>query len=112
MYMLSISHVVHVVHTTTCTCCTHQAAKEVVLYYFPNYDRITPEIHVRISELPLMEELRSLRYYVLIVWVGVVVSFRKSSHDAALLVDWDERGRGDNSLLTMSAAALCLCPCF
>ena len=51
----------------------HQAAKEVVLYYFPNYDRITPEIHVRISELPLMEELRSLRY-VLIMWVGVVSS--------------------------------------
>ena len=54
--------IVHVVHITTCTCCPHQAAKEVVLYYFPNYDRITPEIHVRISELPLMEELRSLRY--------------------------------------------------
>lgn len=29
--------------------------------YFPNYDRIASEIHVRIAELPLMEELRSLR---------------------------------------------------
>ena len=38
-----------------------QAAKEVVLHYFPNYDRISQEIHVRVSELPLMEELRSLR---------------------------------------------------
>ena len=32
-----------------------------MLHYFPNYDRITPETHVRVSELPLMEELRSLR---------------------------------------------------
>ncbi|XP_032230725.2 DNA replication licensing factor mcm2 [Nematostella vectensis] len=38
-----------------------EAAKEVVLAMFPNYDRITTEIHVRIAELPLMEELRSLR---------------------------------------------------
>lgn len=28
---------------------------------FPNYDRIVTDIHVRIAELPLMEELRSLR---------------------------------------------------
>lgn len=39
-----------------------QGAKEVVLAMFPNYDRITSDIHVRIAELPLMEELRSLRY--------------------------------------------------
>ena len=39
-----------------------QGAKEVVLAMFPNYDRITSDIHVRISDLPLMEELRSLRY--------------------------------------------------
>lgn len=38
-----------------------QAAKEVVLSYFPKYDYIASEIHVRIAELPLMEELRSLR---------------------------------------------------
>ena len=38
-----------------------QAAKEVVLSYFPKYDLIASEIHVRIAELPLMEELRSLR---------------------------------------------------
>lgn len=30
---------------------------------FPNYDRIVTDIHVRIAELPLMEELRSLRLY-------------------------------------------------
>ena len=41
--------------------CT-QAAKEVVLSYFPKYDHIASEIHVRVAELPLMEELRSLRY--------------------------------------------------
>ncbi|PFX11237.1 DNA replication licensing factor MCM2-like, partial [Stylophora pistillata] len=37
-----------------------EGAKEVVLAMFPNYDRITSDIHVRISDLPLMEELRSL----------------------------------------------------
>ena len=39
-----------------------QGAKEVVLAMFPNYDRIASDIHVRIADLPLMEELRSLRY--------------------------------------------------
>ncbi|XP_031573704.1 DNA replication licensing factor mcm2-like [Actinia tenebrosa] len=38
-----------------------EAAKEVVLAMFPNYDRITSDIYVRIEDLPLMEELRSLR---------------------------------------------------
>lgn len=38
-----------------------EAAKEVVLAKFPKYDRIAREIHVRISHLPLVEELRSLR---------------------------------------------------
>lgn len=28
---------------------------------FPKYDRIVHEIHVRISNLPLVEEIRSLR---------------------------------------------------
>jgi len=38
-----------------------QAAKEVVLSYYPRYDTIANEIHVRIAELPLMEDLRALR---------------------------------------------------
>lgn len=38
-----------------------EAAKEVVLSYFPKYESIVNEIHVRIAELTLMEELRSLR---------------------------------------------------
>jgi len=38
-----------------------EAAKEVVLSMFKNYERIAPYIHCRISELPLLEELRSLR---------------------------------------------------
>ena len=38
-----------------------QAAKEVVLSMYPNYERIVKEIHVRVAELPLIEELRSLR---------------------------------------------------
>ncbi|XP_057296676.1 DNA replication licensing factor mcm2-like [Hydractinia symbiolongicarpus] len=38
-----------------------EAAKEVVLSMFKNYERIAPDIHVRIAELPLIEDLRSLR---------------------------------------------------
>ncbi|XP_005992593.3 DNA replication licensing factor MCM2 [Latimeria chalumnae] len=38
-----------------------EAGREVVLAMYPKYDRITREIHVRISNLPLVEELRSLR---------------------------------------------------
>lgn len=36
-------------------------AKDMVLSIFPTYDRVTSEIHVRISELPLIEELRTFR---------------------------------------------------
>ncbi|XP_064614879.1 DNA replication licensing factor mcm2-like [Liolophura sinensis] len=38
-----------------------EAAKEVVFNMYPNYEKIAKEIHVRIAELPLIEELRSLR---------------------------------------------------
>merc|ERR1739844_801902 len=38
-----------------------EAAKSVVLSMFPRYELIAKEIHVRITELPLVEELRSLR---------------------------------------------------
>lgn len=38
-----------------------KVAKEMVLTMFPSYDRVTTEIHVRISELPLIEELRTFR---------------------------------------------------
>ncbi|GFR02207.1 DNA replication licensing factor mcm2 [Trichonephila clavata] len=38
-----------------------EAAKDVVLSMFPQYERITSEIHVRITDLPLMENIRSLR---------------------------------------------------
>jgi len=38
-----------------------EAAKSVVLSMFPKYEAISKEIHVRISDLPLVEELRSLR---------------------------------------------------
>merc|ERR1719245_2609256 len=37
------------------------AAKSVVLSMFPKYEAIAKEIHVRITDLPLVEELRSLR---------------------------------------------------
>ncbi|XP_054711907.1 DNA replication licensing factor mcm2-like [Uloborus diversus] len=38
-----------------------EAAKDVVLSMYPQYERITSEIHVRITDLPLMENIRSLR---------------------------------------------------
>ncbi|XP_055387678.1 DNA replication licensing factor Mcm2 [Condylostylus longicornis] len=38
-----------------------KVAKELVLSIFPTYERVTSEIHVRISELPLIEELRTFR---------------------------------------------------
>ncbi|KAI2806380.1 MCM DNA helicase complex subunit [Blomia tropicalis] len=37
------------------------AAKEVVLSIFPAYTRIAKEIYVRITDLPLIEDIRSLR---------------------------------------------------
>ena len=38
-----------------------EVAKDLVLQIFPSYERVTTEIHVRISELPLTEELRTFR---------------------------------------------------
>ncbi|KPJ18533.1 DNA replication licensing factor Mcm2 [Papilio machaon] len=38
-----------------------EVAKEIVLQIFPSYERVTSEIHVRISDLPLIEELRTFR---------------------------------------------------
>lgn len=38
-----------------------ESAKEIVLAMFPKYEQIAKEIHVRIADLPLVEELRSLR---------------------------------------------------
>lgn len=38
-----------------------EVAKNFVLTIFPSYGRVTEEIHVRISELPLIEELRTFR---------------------------------------------------
>ncbi|RWS13295.1 DNA replication licensing factor mcm2-like isoform X1 [Dinothrombium tinctorium] len=39
----------------------NEAAKEVVLSMFPAYERIHKEIFVRITDLPLIEDIRSLR---------------------------------------------------
>ncbi|GIY51642.1 DNA replication licensing factor mcm2 [Caerostris darwini] len=38
-----------------------EAAKDVVLSMFPQYGRIANEIHIRITDLPLLENIRSLR---------------------------------------------------
>lgn len=38
-----------------------KVAKDLVLSIFPTYERVTSEIHVRISDVPLIEELRTFR---------------------------------------------------
>lgn len=38
-----------------------EAGTEVVMSMYPNYEKIVKTIHVRVAELPLIEELRSLR---------------------------------------------------
>lgn len=38
-----------------------EATKDIVLAMFPQYERISKEIHVRITDLPLVEDIRSLR---------------------------------------------------
>ncbi|TPP63390.1 DNA helicase [Fasciola gigantica] len=39
-----------------------EAAREVALARFPRYDRISNRVQVRINDLPLIEDLRSLRH--------------------------------------------------
>ncbi|ELU12121.1 hypothetical protein CAPTEDRAFT_175811 [Capitella teleta] len=38
-----------------------EAAKDVVFSMYPRYDQIVKEIHIRITDLPLIEDIRSLR---------------------------------------------------
>ena len=38
-----------------------EATKDIVLAMFPQYERIAKDIHVRITDLPLVEDIRSLR---------------------------------------------------
>lgn len=55
----------------------NKAAKEVVLSTYPAYERIAKEIFVRITDLPVSEEIRGLRQYhlnQLIRTFGVVTS--------------------------------------
>ena len=59
------------VRTCLLLLCVSQAAKEVVLSLFPLYERIAAEIYVRVAELPLMEDLRSLRYAGCWDWASV-----------------------------------------
>ncbi len=39
-----------------------EVAKELVLAIYPMYERVTSEIHVRISDLPLTEDIRTFRF--------------------------------------------------
>lgn len=38
-----------------------EVAKELVLSIFPSYERVSAEVHVRVSDLPLIEDLRTFR---------------------------------------------------
>jgi DNA replication licensing factor MCM2 len=38
-----------------------KVAKDLVLNMFPQYERVASEIHARISDLPLVEEIRTFR---------------------------------------------------
>jgi len=40
-----------------------EAAREIVLKLYPYYDLVTPEVHVRLTDIPILEELRSLRQF-------------------------------------------------
>merc|ERR1719471_2687731 len=53
-----------------------EAARSVVTNMFPHYDRIATDIHVRITDLPLVEDIRSLRQLHLnqLIWTSGVVS--------------------------------------
>jgi len=64
-----------------------EAAKEVVLSMYPNYERIAKEIHVRIAELPLIEELRSLRLVgvSLLCWDGTIKDCQSFTYVLSLL---------------------------
>ena len=38
-----------------------EVALNAILVYYPNYERIHSEVHVRITDLPLSSSLRDLR---------------------------------------------------
>jgi DNA replication licensing factor MCM2 len=47
-----------------------EVATQLVLSIFPSYNRVTTDIHVRISDLPLVEDLRTFRS----VHIGIIIS--------------------------------------
>ena len=86
-----------------------QGAKEVVLAMFPNYDRITSDIHVRIADLPLMEELRSLRYCtVYLPWMQLVPICTYVEWSSLLLPLTSKGGGGDCCLKWMGMLVVLL----
>lgn len=38
-----------------------EVAKGLVMEMYPNYSRVTKEIHVRVSDMPLVEDIRTFR---------------------------------------------------
>jgi len=67
------------------------AAKEVVRHSFPEYESIRSEIHVRISELPVSDNLRDIRQQHLnaLIKVTGVVTKRTSVFPQLKLVKYD-----------------------
>ncbi|KAL6121315.1 hypothetical protein NUSPORA_01781 [Nucleospora cyclopteri] len=63
-----------------------EALKRVTKQYFPSYYLIRPEIHARITDLPVMEELRALRNCHLnkLIRVTGVVTRRSAVHSLCL----------------------------
>ena len=51
-----------------------EVAMNAILVYYPNYERIHAEVHVRVSELPLTTSLRDLRRSDLNTLVRVLIS--------------------------------------
>nr|ANM86134.1 DNA replication licensing factor MCM2 [Stygiella incarcerata] len=68
-----------------------EIAMRVVLRSFPNYHRISPEVHVRIANLPVPDNLRDIRQYHLnlLIRVSGVVTRRTSVFPQLRLVKFD-----------------------
>lgn len=55
-----------------------KVAKELVLAIYPMYERVTSNIHVRISELPLTEDIRVFRFVDILLRSCLTKSFNQS----------------------------------
>jgi DNA replication licensing factor MCM2 len=65
------SPLIHKFGLYSCQLYRLQVARDVVLKRYPDYWRITDEIHVRIKQLPIIDSLRDLRHMHLNAFVKV-----------------------------------------